>query len=121
MAAKVAAMRASGGNPALRLRPHAKTHKSPDIATRQVAAGAVGVCVQKVAEAEALVDGGITDVLVSNEVVGRSKLARLAALARRATLSVCVDHPDNARALSAAMVAAGATIDVLVEIEVIAS
>ena len=60
MAAKVAAMRASGGNPALRLRPHAKTHKSPDIAARQVAAGAVGVCVQKVAEAEALVDGGIT-------------------------------------------------------------
>jgi hypothetical protein len=60
MAEKVAAMRASGGNPALRLRPHAKTHKSPDIAARQVAAGAAGVCVQKVAEAEALVDGGIT-------------------------------------------------------------
>ncbi len=118
MAEKVAAMRASGGNPALRLRPHAKTHKSPDIAARQVAAGAAGVCVQKVAEAEALVDGGITDVLVSNEVVGRSKLERLAALARRATIAVCVDHPDNARALSASMVAAGATIDVLVEIDV---
>ena len=118
MAEKVAAMRACGGNPALQLRPHAKTHKSPDIAARQVAAGAAGVCVQKVAEAEALVDGGITDVLVSNEVVGRSKLERLAALARRATIAVCVDHPDNARALSAAMVAAGATIDVLVEIDV---
>jgi D-serine deaminase-like pyridoxal phosphate-dependent protein len=46
MAEKVAAMRASGGNPALQLRPHAKTHKSPDIAARQVAAGAAGVCVQ---------------------------------------------------------------------------
>ena len=118
MAEKVAAMRASGGNPALQLRPHAKTHKSPDIAARQVAAGAAGVCVQKVAEAEALVDGGITDVLVSNEVVGRSKLERLAALARRAKIAVCVDHPDNVRALSAAMAAAGATIDVLVEIDV---
>ncbi|MCE2946162.1 MAG: DSD1 family PLP-dependent enzyme [bacterium] len=118
MAARVAAMRASGGNPALQLRPHAKTHKSPDIAARQVAAGAVGVCVQKVAEAEALVDGGVADVLVSNEVVGRAKLARLAALARRARLSVCVDHPDNVRQLSAAMVEAGATIDVLVEIDV---
>ena len=118
MAAKVEAMRAAGGNPALRLRPHAKTHKSPDIAARQVAAGAVGVCVQKVAEAEALVEGGVTDVLVSNEVVGRSKLARLAALAGRAKLSVCVDHPDNARALSQAMVEAGSSIDVLVEIDV---
>jgi 3-hydroxy-D-aspartate aldolase len=117
-AAKVEAMRAAGGNPALRLRPHAKTHKSPDIAARQVAAGAVGVCVQKVAEAEALVEGGVTDVLVSNEVVGRSKLARLAALAGRAKLSVCVDHPDNARALSQAMVEAGSSIDVLVEIDV---
>jgi len=118
MAAKVSAMRASGGNASLQLRPHAKTHKSPDIAARQIAAGAIGVCVQKVAEAEALVDGGVADVLVSNEVVGRSKLARLAALARRARLSVCVDHPDNVRALSAAMVEAGASIDVLVEIDV---
>ena len=100
MAAKIAAMRASGGNPALRLRPHAKTHKSPDIAARQVAAGAVGVCVQKVAEAEALVDGGITDVLVSNEVVGRSKLARLAALARRATLSEPIPPGSTATARS---------------------
>jgi len=121
MAEKVASMdaarRATGGR-ALRLRAHAKTHKSPDIAIRQIQAGAVGVCVQKVAEAEALVDGGVTDVLVSNEVVGRSKLARLAALAGRATLAVCVDHPDNALALSEAMVQAGASIDVLVEIDV---
>src|SRR5436190_1093839 len=54
----------------VRVRPHAKTHKCPEIAKRQLAHGAVGVCCQKVAEAEALVDGGIQDVLVSNEVVG---------------------------------------------------
>ena len=65
-----------------KLRAHAKTHKSPVIARLQMARGAVGQCVQKVAEAEALAWGGIPDILVSNEVVGASKLARLAALAR---------------------------------------
>jgi D-serine deaminase-like pyridoxal phosphate-dependent protein len=63
----------------VRVRAHAKTHKCPEIARRQVAAGAVGVCCQKVSEAEAMVDGGIADVLVSNEVVGSGKLERLAA------------------------------------------
>ena len=68
----------------VRLRPHAKTHKCPVIALRQIARGAVGVCCQKVSEAEAMVDGGVRNVLVSNEVVGAPKLARLAALARQA-------------------------------------
>src|SRR5208283_637404 len=75
----------------VRLRPHAKTHKCPVIALRQVAAGAVGVCCQKVSEAEAMVFGGVRDVLVSNQVVGAAKLARLAALAREARIGVCVD------------------------------
>jgi len=117
MAARVEAMRARG-DASLRLRPHAKTHKSPDIALKQIALGAVGVCVQKVAEAEAMVAGGVADVFVSNEVVGRSKLARLAALALRAKLAVCVDDASNAEALSAAMLDAGASIDVFVEIDV---
>src|SRR5262249_56990025 len=71
------------GKAGVRLRPHAKTHKSPEVARRQIALGAVGVCCQKVGEAEVMVAGGIDDVLVSNEVAGRRKLARLAALARR--------------------------------------
>ncbi len=66
---------------AVRLRPHAKTHKCPVIALQQVARGAVGVCVQKVGEAEAMVYGGVRDVLVTNEIVGRQKLRRLMALA----------------------------------------
>ena len=102
----------------VRVRAHAKTHKCPEIARRQVAAGAVGVCCQKVSEAEAMVEGGIADVLVSNEVVGRGKLERLAALARRAQLGVCVDHADNVRELQAAMQAASARIDVYIELEV---
>ena len=65
----------------VRMRPHAKTHKCPVIALQQVALGAVGVCVQKVSEAEAMVQGGVQDVLVTNEIVGRQKLRRLAALA----------------------------------------
>jgi 3-hydroxy-D-aspartate aldolase len=102
----------------VRVRAHAKTHKCPEIGRRQLTAGAVGVCCQKVSEAEAMVDGGINDVLVSNEVVGAGKLERLAALAMRARLGVCVDHADNVRDLDAAMKRAGARIDVYIELEV---
>ena len=98
----------------VRVRPHAKTHKCAEIAKRQLAHGAIGVCCQKVAEAEALVEGGITDVLVSNEVVGPLKIARLAALSQRAQIGVCVDHPDNLAALEAS----GAQLDVYIELEV---
>jgi D-serine deaminase-like pyridoxal phosphate-dependent protein len=102
----------------VRLRAHAKTHKSPVIAARQVALGAVGVCCQKVSEAEAMVEGGIGDVLVSNEVTGRPKLDRLAALALRARVGVCVDDAASVAELEAAAARAGARIDVMVEIDV---
>ena len=102
----------------VRLRPHAKSHKCPEIALRQIAGGAVGVCCQKVSEAEAMVAGGVADVLIANEVVGRPKLARLAALAQRARVSVCVDDAVNAVDLDAAARAAGVRLGVLVEIDV---
>ncbi|MCC6611242.1 MAG: DSD1 family PLP-dependent enzyme [Burkholderiales bacterium] len=102
----------------VRLRPHAKSHKCPEIALRQVAAGAVGVCCQKVSEAEAMVEGGIQDVLVSNEVVGGQKLARLARLATRAKIGVCVDDAGNVAELERAARDAAAEIRVLVEINV---
>jgi D-serine deaminase-like pyridoxal phosphate-dependent protein len=102
----------------VRVRAHAKTHKCPEIAKRQIAAGAVGVCCQKVSEAEALVEGGVADVLVSNEVVGAPKLERLAALARRARIGVCVDDAGNVRDLEAAAARAGSRLDVYVELEV---
>ena len=76
----------------MRLRPHAKTHKCPVIALQQMALGAVGVCVQKVSEAEAMVYGGVRDVLVTNEIVGRQKLRRLMALASIARIGVCADE-----------------------------
>jgi D-serine deaminase-like pyridoxal phosphate-dependent protein len=102
----------------VRLRPHAKSHKCPEIARRQIALGATGVCCQKVSEAEALVAGGVADVLISNEVVGVGKLERLMALARRARLAVCVDDAGNAADLDAAASRAEVRLDTLVEINV---
>ncbi len=102
----------------VRIRPHAKTHKSPMVARLQVERGAVGQCCQKVAEAEILVDAGITDVLVSNQIVGTAKVARLAALARRARIGVCADDPVQVDAYAAAARAYGVELHVLVEIDV---
>jgi 3-hydroxy-D-aspartate aldolase len=95
----------------VRVRPHAKTHKCPDVAKRQIALGAVGMCCQKVSEAEAMVEGGVKDVLVSNEVVGAKKLQRLAALSRRAKIGVCVDNAENVAQLKG-------DLDVYIELEV---
>ncbi len=100
------------------LRPHAKSHKCPQIALRQIALGAVGVCCQKVSEAEAMVDGGVPDVLIANEVVGATKLKRLAALAKRAKISVCADDAGNVTQIDAAARESGVTLDVLVEVNV---
>lgn len=102
----------------VRLRPHAKSHKCAEIALRQIAAGAVGVCCQKVSEAEALVAGGVANVLIANEVVGAGKLARLAALAGKAQLAVCADAAENVPALDAAAARGGVRLDVLVEVNV---
>lgn len=100
----------------VRLRPHAKAHKSPDIARLQIGAGAVGVCCQKLAEAETMADHGIADILLTYEIVGETKLARLAALAARTRLSVIADHADQVAGYSRAAKAAGVTLSVLVDI-----
>jgi len=102
----------------VRVRAHAKTSKSAEVSKRQMALGAVGVCCQKVSEAEAMVEGGIPDVLVSNEVVGLVKVERLAGLARRARIGVCVDDAGNAKDLDAAAGRTGVKLDVYVELEV---
>jgi 3-hydroxy-D-aspartate aldolase len=102
----------------VRLRPHSKTHKSPIIGAKQMELGAIGVCCQKVSEAEVMVSGGIGDVLVTNEVAGAPKLDRLAALAHRAKVGVCVDDAGNVAELEAAAAKADAKLDVLVEIDV---
>lgn len=100
------------------LRPHAKTHKDPVIAHKQIALGAVGVCCQKVSEAEVMVNGGVRDVFVSNEVVGVAKLRRLASLAQRSAVSVCVDDSFQVDALRQSANEFDATLGVLIEINV---
>ena len=106
-----AAARAAG----VALRPHVKTHKSVTIARMQLERGAVGVCVQTVSEAEAMVAGGINDVFVANEVVGGGKLRRIALLARDAAITVCVDDPANLDDLGSAVRRAGSSVGVMVE------
>ncbi|XP_035666674.1 3-hydroxy-D-aspartate aldolase-like isoform X1 [Branchiostoma floridae] len=102
----------------LKLRPHAKSHKCPTLARLQVTHGAVGVCVQKLTEAQAMVHGGVEDVLVTNEIVSRSKLCRLMSLAQHATISIVVDSQQNIRDLSDAAQQMGVDIGVLVDVNV---
>jgi D-serine deaminase-like pyridoxal phosphate-dependent protein len=101
-----------------KLRAHAKTHKSPVIALAQMRRGAIGQCVQKVAEAEALAWGGVPDILVSNEVIAPRKLARLAALSAIAKVAVCADDEAGIALIEQAAEAAGIRMTVLVEIDV---
>jgi D-serine deaminase-like pyridoxal phosphate-dependent protein len=111
------------------LRPHAKMHKSAELAKLQMAAGAVGVCVQKTSEAEALVAGGVHNIFISNEVIALHKLARVAALTRTlaplgGNLAICVDSVEGIKRLADCMnegrLASGiaSQIDVFIELNV---
>jgi len=102
----------------INLRPHAKTHKSLDIAQIQMEHGAIGICCQKVSEAEIFVNGGIPDVFITNEIVGSKKIARLINLASQARVAVCVDNYDNIRDLSAASDHSGTPLNVFVEVDI---
>ncbi|MDK2759781.1 MAG: DSD1 family PLP-dependent enzyme [Sphingopyxis sp.] len=100
------------------LRPHAKTHKSVDIARRQRAAGAVGLCCAKIGEAEVLADAGLTGLLITSPVSAAAAIARLAALAGRSPgLIATVDHPDVARRIAAALADAGTSLDVMIDVD----
>ena len=116
--ANIAAMVALCAGKPQRLRPHAKTHKSPIIAAMQRQAGAVGICCAKISEAEALVGGRIDDVLITTPLVGAPKLARLAALASRVHVTTVVDNIEALAGLAEAAIRAGTTLDVLVEVDV---
>ncbi|HWP11838.1 MAG TPA: DSD1 family PLP-dependent enzyme [Ramlibacter sp.] len=113
----------------VRWRPHAKMHKSVALAKLQMQAGAVGVCVQKTAEAEVMAAGGVHDLFITNEVVAAGKLGRVAALAHRVAaengrLAIAVDSAEGVNRLAQAMneargqATAEAVVDVFVEIDV---
>jgi D-serine deaminase-like pyridoxal phosphate-dependent protein len=101
----------------IRLRPHAKTHKSPDLAQIQIARGAVGICCAKLGEAEVFVDAGIKDIRLPYPL-NPANSARLLALLDRTRLSFIVDHEGVAREWSRILEDAGRTVDVLVKVDV---
>ena len=112
--ARVQALASAAG---IRLRPHAKTHKSPDVARWQIERGAVGVCCAKLGEAEVFVDAGIDNIRLPYPV-NPSNASRVIALMDRAAISIIVDHLDVARGWSDAMARAGRTLDVLIKVDV---
>ena len=100
------------------LRPHAKTHKSVDIARRQIAAGAAGQCCAKIGEAEVLADAGITGLLVTSPIAAPAAIARLASLAGRSPgLMAVIDAPQVAIDIAGALESAGATLGVIIDID----
>ncbi len=110
-------MAVGAGSAGVALRPHAKSHKCAAIARRQIAAGAIGICCQKVSEAEAMVAGGIRDIYVSNEVIASRKLMRLAYLARHARISLAFDSSEGVTEASRCASAAGVVLEGLVELD----
>jgi len=114
----VAAMAARAREAGVRLRPHAKTHKCPEIAALQRAAGAWGLALAKVGEAEVFVAAGFDDLFVAFPVVGEDKGRRLLQLADRARIAVGVDSVEGARTLLRPFRDAGRTLDVLLKVDV---
>ncbi len=98
------------------LRPHMKHHKTPEIARKQIVAGAIGVCCQKLGEAEAMADGGVDNILITYEIIGAAKIRRLVNLAKRINLMVTVDDAGNVQELSEAAQTAGVGLGILVDI-----
>lgn len=102
----------------MRLYPHYKSHKCPQLADMQIRHGAAGMTCAKLSEAEDLSATGVKTIVLANQIVQPEKLARLAALAGHCRLSVCVDSAENILALERAAAAASTTVYVLVELEV---
>jgi D-serine deaminase-like pyridoxal phosphate-dependent protein len=114
----VAAMAARARSHGVRLRPHAKTHKLPEIARLQLAAGAAGLAVAKTGEAEVFAGAGFDDLFVAYPVVGADKGRRLMELSDRVRLAVGVDSEAGARTLSDVFGPAGRTLDVMLKVDV---
>lgn len=101
-----------------KLRPHTKTHKCPIIAQKQMKLGAIGITCAKLGEAEIMVNAGMRDLLLANQIVGPTKISRLADLAHRANLMVAVDDCENVKALTAAVCGKRVKMRVLVEVDI---
>ena len=114
----VALMQSRASAAGMALRPHAKAHKTPAISLAQIAAGAVGICCQKVSEAVPFIEAGVKSVHISNQIGTAPKAALLAECARHAQMSICVDHAAQVDLLAEATRAAGTQLDVFIEIDI---
>src|SRR3954452_8605509 len=99
-------------------RPHIKGVKTPEIVRRELAAGAIGVTCAKVGEAEVMVEAGVRDILIANQVVGSAKIARLLDLLGGADVKCAVDCRTHVQALGAAAAARGLTLPVVIEVNI---
>jgi len=116
--ANIAAMAVIAKRCGVQLRPHAKTHKLPEMASRQIAAGATGITVAKISEAEVMAAGGITDIFVAYPLVSASKIERAVRLNLSGVrLIVGVDSLEGARRISEIAVREGATLELRLEID----
>ena len=115
--ANLAEMAAVAARAGVRLRPHTKTHKSPEIAGMQMAAGAAGITCAKLGEAEVMADAGLDDLLIAYPLVGRAKLRRLAGLLERARVRVTLDSVEVAEGLGRLGRELGRDVEVLVEVD----
>src|ERR1700687_531255 len=96
-------------------RPHIKTHKSPMLAKLQIAAGARGITCQKIGEAEVMAEAGIDDILISYNLIGEEKMARLGALQAKANMTVAADNPVVIAGLPRSPAISGRPLSVVVE------
>ena len=101
----------------IQLRPHAKTHKTPEIGQLQLEVGALGLTVAKLSEAEVFIEAGCREILVAYPLVGEAKHRRLIELCRRANITTVVDHSDIAEGLSRSTSASGLELPLLVEVD----
>jgi D-serine deaminase-like pyridoxal phosphate-dependent protein len=115
--ANLAEMAAVAGLAGVRLRPHTKTHKCPEIAHLQVKAGATGITCAKLGEAEVMADAGLDDLLIAYPLVGEQKLRRLGALAKRARVRVSLDSVEVAEGLGRVGRQLGRDLEVMVEVD----
>ena len=101
-----------------KLRPHVKNHKTPIIALKEIKAGAVGVAVAKLEEAEVMAWSGVDHIMIMNQIVTDEKIERLLSLSKHARVIVAVDNPDNVSKLSSMARSRGVTLDVVIEVDI---
>lgn len=110
-------MQAMADSHGVSLRPHTKTHKCPNIAKLQLNEGASGICVQKLGEAEVMVQAGVKDIFITNEIVQPTKINRLVKLQGRACVKIAVDSLENAQQVGDIAAASNRVVPVLVDVD----